>query len=168
MQMINKQYNPETSSPAIEQRKPYPANAEEAKRFRDNLMEAMHSQEMHPKIMQVLQSARQNTAQVIGQLAAKIVMSVVMQMKKKTGRQPQLKMALYGLKMVIQELGNLCRAAGIANVDTNIMKQAGMIAGKAVEDAVKGYGKQMPQQQPQQPMPQPMPQQQPQGYLGGM
>ena len=138
----------------------YPANQEEVQQFIADLMNALYSEGQVEKVLQMLQQGGENLPQTIGSIAGSLAMSVVQRRGQQTGRKPHINLVIRGLQLVIKNIAELMKTAGIAEVDQKTLQEASMVAGRMVESAMGGG-----QQQPQQAPP-PTPQSQ--GMMGGL
>lgn len=148
----------------------YPANKMEVEKFAIGVINALHEPSMRDKIMKQL-TAKQGPIEVkIGVIATQFVMAMLQKVKEQSGRPPHLKLIINAIRLTVQELAAMCKAAGI-KVSIKQQKTAAKLAGDSIQAAMQqGMQQQQAAQQgmqqpgpPQQGAPQPGILQRPQG-----
>ncbi len=143
----------------------FPANADDVKRFRMDIVKAIHSPEQQKQVIQALQTAGDHIGAVIGQLAGSMVMMLIHRRMAEQGVKVPSQLAVQGVSFAIKELIAMAQKMGV-QIDEQQVQDAIQVAGQIVEQASQ-QGAPQGQPAPMQPGAIPAPGQQ-QGQIGAM
>ena len=130
----------------------FPANEEDVKKFRLDIVKAIHSPAQQQKIIQILRSAGENIGAAIGQLAGMLIMTLVQRRMIEQNVKVPPQLAIYGASFAIAELVKIAKKMGI-KIDMEQTKKAIQVAGMVIAQASAKAGEQMKggSVRPQQP-----------------
>ena len=140
----------------------YPANKDEADKFAISIIKSLHDDKTRPQIMSQLTNTKIPIQVRIGNVVSMVITMLLSKIKSQTGRKPNIKLILKGIKMAVLDVAKMAEISGSPSTPEERKQSAG-IAGQLIED-----GQKQPQVPPQeQPMQQEQPMEQPQGGLIG-
>ena len=157
----------------------FPANVEEAQKFKTDIIRAIYSSEQLKGLVRMLEGgAKQGKLpDMMGHLAASVVSTMLQRRAQEEGRKVHMNLLIYGLKIAIKELADIVEKAGLARLTKQDIAQAVQVAAQTVDQifnqgqqpALQGPGPQGPMQ-PQPgaagPVPGPGPMRQGPGPMG--
>ncbi len=131
----------------------FPANEEDVKKFRLDIVKAIHSPDQQQKIIQALQHGSQvGIGATIGQLAGSLVMMLIQRRMVEHGVKVPPQLATQGAAFAIKEIAALAQKMG-ARIDQKELENAIQVAGQIIEQASQqgGQAQGQPAVQGQQP-----------------
>lgn len=159
--MINQQ--PPVSGQNKQQDGSYPANKDEAEKFKLGIIKSLHSDETREQILQQLTNKEVPVFVRLASVASQVINAMVIRVQEQAKRKPQFPMMVAAIKMTVLEVSRMAQMAGVKVLEADIRK-SGKLAGDMIEQTHMQQG--TPQAGQQQPMQQAPPQQPVMGNQG--
>ena len=147
-----------------QQPRPFPANQTDVKKFRNDIINVLHSEQTGPQIVETIKQGAANIGATLGMIAGSVVMNLIHRRVTEQGIKPHIKLAIMGAKFALEELLNITQQLGIKVTEQDMMAALKVINDIVMQTSGQQPQGQQPQVQPQQPAP---PQQQGGGLIGG-